>query len=167
MSQSILYGVDTTNTLHEIHHTHNGMAACLPIWDYLDNKYCPNQKELIFFSKRPCWQLTPQTLSNEEYFLLLSSFDGYFFTREHLPEMIDLLKLTHLREYHPIKSTRLALFEAALANTDYDKFFIIATTVANYGEYIEYHCDDLDKETLKNTVWNIWETYNNDINKEA
>ena len=60
MGQTILYGVDSTNTIHEIHRQHNGMASCLPIWNYLDNKYFPNEK--VSFSERPCWKLTPQTL---------------------------------------------------------------------------------------------------------
>lgn len=82
MGQTILYGVDSTNKIHKIHHQNNGMASCLPIWNYLDNKYFPNEN--ISFSERPCWKLTPQTLSNEEYFMLLTSFDGYYFTKDHL-----------------------------------------------------------------------------------
>ena len=162
MGQTILYGVDSTNTIHEIHRQHNGMDSCLPIWNYLDNKYFPNEK--ISFSERPCWKLTSQTLSNEEYFMLLASFDGYYFTREHLPEMIELLKLTHSRQEEPIKSTRLELFETALKNNEYDKFFITATTVADYGEFVKYNDEELDE--LKDTVWDIWEEFVKDINNK-
>lgn len=169
MGKTILYGVDSTNTIHEIHRQDNGMASCLPIWNYLDDKYFPNEK--LSFSERPCWKLTPQTLSNEEYFLLLASFDGYYFTREHLLEMIELLKLTHLREVEPVKSTRLEIFKVALQSNQYDKFFITATTVADYERFIKYYYDEeLDEytsePTLRDTVWDIWEEYTNDIEKE-
>ena len=162
MGQTILYGVDSTNTIHEIHHKNNGMASCLPIWNYLDNKYFPNEK--ISFSERPCWKLTPQTLSNEEYFMLLTSFDGYYFTKDHLSEMIELLKLTHIRQEDPINSTRLELFETALKNSKYNKFFITATTVGDYEYFIKYHDDEnldeyISEPTLKDTVWDIWEEF--------
>lgn len=162
MGQTILYGVDSTNKIHEIHHKNNGMASCLPIWNYLDNKYFPNEN--ISFSERPCWKLTPQTLSNEEYFMLLTSFDGYYFTKDHLSEMIELLKLTHIRQVEPVKSTRLELFETALKNSEYNKFFITATTVGDYEHFIKYHYDEnLDEytsePTLRDTVWDIWEEF--------
>lgn len=167
MGQTILYGVDSTNTIHEIHRQHNGMASCLPIWNYLDNKYFPNEK--VSFSERPCWKLTSQTLSNEEYFMLLASFDGYYFTREHLSEMIELLKLTHVRKEESVKSTRLEIFEIALKNKKYDKFFITATTVADYEHFVKYYYDkDLgeytSEPTLRDTVWDIWEEFVKDIN---
>lgn len=162
MGQTILYGVDSTNKIHEIHHQNNGMASCLPIWNYLDNKYFPNEN--ISFSERPCWKLTPQTLSNEEYFMLLASFDGYYFTKDHLSEMIELLKLTHIRQVEPVKSTRLEIFEIAFKNNEYDKFFITATTVGDYEYFIKYHDDEnLDEytsePTLRDTVWDIWEEF--------
>lgn len=166
MGKTILYGVDSTNTIHEIYHKTNGMAACLPIWDYLDNKYFPNEK--LSFSERHCWKLTPKMLSNEEYFMLLTSFDGYYFTKEHLSEMIELLKRTHLREVEPINSTRLELFEIASQNNDYGKFFITATTVADYEYFIEYPYDEelddyVSDPFLKETVWDIWDEYVNAI----
>lgn len=162
MGKTILYGVDSTNKIHEIHHWNNGMASCLPIWNYLDGKYFPNEKS--YFSERPCWELTPQTLSNEEYFMLLASFDGYYFTKEHLPEMIELLKLTHTRKEEPINSTRLEIFETALKNNEYDKFFITATTVVDYEYFIKYH-DDKEPNELKNTVWDIWEEFEKNTKK--
>ena len=163
MGQTILYGVDSTGKIHEVYSKHNGMASCLPIWNYLDDKYFPNKKS--YSLERPCWELTPQTLSNEEYFMLLASFDGYYFTREHLPEMIELLKLTHTRQEKPINSTRLELFETALKNNEYDKFFITATTVVDYERFIKYH-DDKEPNELKNTVWDIWEEFEKDTKKQ-
>lgn len=44
MGKTILYGVDSTNTIHEIHRQDNGMASCFPIWNYLDDKYFPNER---------------------------------------------------------------------------------------------------------------------------
>jgi lipoprotein len=166
MGKTILYGVDSTNTIHELYSVPNGMGACFPIWNYLDDKYFPNEK--VSFSERPCWKLTPQTLSDEEYFMLLASFDGYYFTREHLSEMIELLKLTHIRKEEPVKSTRLEIFETALKNNKYDKFFITATTVADYGHFVKnYYDEELDEYTsdlvLRDTVWDIWEEYVKDV----
>lgn len=162
MGQTILYGVDSTNKIHEVYRKHNGMASCLPIWNYLDGKYFLSKKS--YFSERLCWKLTPQTLSNEEYFMLLASFDGYYFTKAHLPEMIELLKLTHTRKEEPINSTRLEIFETALKNNEYDKFFITATTVADYEKFIKYHDKGLNE--LKNTVWDIWEKFVKDTKKQ-
>ena len=42
MGRSKLYGVDKNNALTEIYENNNGMAACFPIWNYLDKKYFPN-----------------------------------------------------------------------------------------------------------------------------
>lgn len=167
MGRSTLYGVDKNNALTEIDKINNGMAACFPIWNYLDKKYFPNAP--FSFSEKPCWKLTPQQTSKEEYFTLLTSFDGYYFTKEHLPEMIELLKKTHLRPENPIKSTRLEIFEKALQDTEFDKFFITATSVADYEMFIDEHYDEeLDDytsaPTLKDTTWNLWDEYITNIN---
>lgn len=167
MGRTTLYGVTATNELHEIYENKQGMAACLPIWNYFDNKHFPGEFNL-FSERRPCWDLTPKELSKEEYFALLTSFDGYYFERDHLEEMIHLLKLTHEREVEPILSTRLEFFEEASKHMEYDKFFITATSVADYEDYIDYHYDEeLDEysgeATLNDAAWDIWEGFLEDI----
>lgn len=162
MGRTTLYGVNENNELTEIYELNNGMAACIPIWNYLDKKYFPKRKQN--FTSFPCWNLTPKTLLKEEFFALLSSFDGYYFYKKDLPQMIDLLKITHLREENPIRSTRLQIFEEALKNKDYDKFFITATSVADYEDYIQTYFDEETWEEyapsqLKDTVWDIWQEY--------
>lgn len=167
MGRTTLYGVTATNELHEIYENKQGMAACLPIWNYFDNKHFPGGFSL-FSERRPCWDLTPNELSKEEYFTLLTSFDGYYFERDHLEEMIQLLKLTHEREVEPIRSTRLEIFEEASRHEEYDKFFVTATSVADYEDYIDYHYDEESGEysgekSLKDAAWDIWEDFLEDI----
>lgn len=169
MGKTILYGVNENNELSKIHSNNNGMASCFPVWNYLNDKYFSDKVIPPF--EMPCWNLTTKELSKEEYFMLLSTFDGYYFTRENLVKMVELLKATHLRNIEPVKSTRLEFFEFALKNTEYDVFFITATTVADYSKFIDDGYDyELEEYTsnpkLKDTVWNIWDEFMEEIGEE-
>ena len=96
-----------------------------------------------------------------EYMVLLSTFDGYIFKKEILPEIISLLK--ECQDVIPDLS-RLQMFEDALSNEMYDHFFITATSLADYEDFMTYHFDEegleeISPPTLTNDVWDIWKAY--------
>ena len=97
--------------------------------------------------------------SPSEYMVLLSTFDGYIFKKENLPEIISLLK--EQQDAIPTLS-RLKMFEDALSNESYDSFFITATSLADYEVFMTYPDEeDLDNytPTLTDEVWDLWEEY--------
>lgn len=56
-----------------------------------------------------------------------------------------------------------------MQDTEFDKFFITATSVADYEMFIDEHYDEeLDDytsaPTLKDTTWNLWDEYITNIN---
>ena len=96
-----------------------------------------------------------------EYMVLLSSFDGYTFKKENLPDIISLLKE---QEDAIPDFSRPQMFEDALSNEMYAHFFITATSLADYEKFMTYHFDEEELEeisppTLTNEVWDIWEAY--------
>ena len=97
--------------------------------------------------------------SDGESMTLLSTFDGYIFKKENLPEIISLLK--EQKDTIPTLS-RLKMFEDALSNESYDSFFITATSLADYEVFMTYP-DEEDSDnytpTLTDEVWDLWEEY--------
>ena len=91
--------------------------------------------------------------------VLLSTFDGYIFKKENIPDIISLLK--EQQEAIPALS-RLQMFEDALSNEQYDSFFITASSLADYEVFMTYP-DKEDSDdytpTLTGEVWDLWEEY--------
>ena len=102
--------------------------------------------------------------SPSEYMVLLSTFDGYIFKKENLPEIISLLKKQ--KDAMPTLS-RLKMFEDALSNKECNSFFITATSLADYEVFMTYPDEDYPDEedsddytpTLTEEVWDLWEAY--------
>lgn len=155
MSHSTLYGVNDKKEIHEIQTYKIGMLACTPVWDYLEKKYF---NDTLSFSSPQCWNLNREQMdSDSEFFTLLSTFDGYIIKRENLSEMIALLE--EQQEHFP-EFTRLQIFKDALSNTQFDTFYIEATSVADYGVFVEYHWEEEGfTDTLTTEVWDLWEKY--------
>lgn len=160
MSHSTLYGVNNKTEIQEIQTYQNGMLACTPVWDYLEKKYF---NDTLSFSSPQCWNLNREQMdSDSEFFTLLSTFDGYTIKRENLSEMIALLE--EQQEHFP-QFTRLQIFKDALSNTQFDTFYIEATSVADYEVFVEYHWDEEEMvetsaPTLTDKIWDLWEEYN-------
>lgn len=160
MSHSTLYGVNDKKEIQEIQTYQNGMLACTPVWDFLERKYF---NDTLSFSSPKCWNLNKEQMdSDSEFFTLLSTFDGYTIKRENLSEMIALLE--EQQEHFP-EFTRLQIFKDALSNTQFDTFYIEATSVADYEVFVEYHWDEEEMvetsaPTLTDKIWDLWEEYN-------
>ena len=156
---STLYGINSENQLFELKNYQNSFASCYPAWDYFEEKYFRKKVSRI---NPECWKLDKKDMeSPSEYFALLSTFDGYVFDKQHLPEMISLLQ--EQSEFIP-NLTRLQMFKDALEENDYNTFFITANSVSDYEEFIHYHWDDedmveLSPPTVSDSVWDIWEAY--------
>lgn len=156
---STLYGINSENQLIELKNYQNSFASCYPAWDYFEEKYFGKKVSQI---NSKCWKLDKKDMeSPSEYFALLSTFDGYVFDKQHLPEMISLLQ--EQSEFIP-NLTRLQMFKDALEENDYNTFFITANSVSDYEEFIHYHWDDedmveLSPPTVSDSVWDIWEVY--------
>lgn len=157
MSYSTLYGINSKNELIELNIYQNSHLACFPAWNYFEKKYFGEYTSL---SKPKCWNLDKKDMdSPSEYMLLLSTFDGYIFKRENLTDIISLLK--EQKNAMPTLS-RLKMFEDALANKEYDEFFITATSLADYEVFMTYpEEEDSDNytPTLTGEVWDLWEAY--------
>ena len=57
------------------------------------------------------------------------------------------------------------IFKDALSNTQFDTFYIEATSVADYEVFVEYHWDEeemveISAPTLTDKIWDLWEEYN-------
>lgn len=159
MSYSTLYGATSKNELVELETYQNSYLACFPAWNYLEQKYFGTFPSL---TKPKCWDLEKKDMDTpSEYMVLLSSFDGYTIQKEHLPDIISLLK----KQENAIPDfSRLQMFEDALVNELYDCFFITATSLADYEKFMTYHFDEEGLEevsppTLTDEVWDIWEAY--------
>lgn len=157
MSYSTLYGINSKNELIELKTYKNSHLACFPAWNYFEKKYF---NSLTSLTKPKCWSLDKKDMdSPSEYMALLSTFDGYIFKKENLPEIISLLK--EQKDAIPTLS-RLKMFEDALSNETYDSFFITATSLADYEVFMTYH-DEEDSDdytpTLTDEVWDLWEEY--------
>lgn len=159
MSYSTLYGVNSQNELIELQTYQNSHLACFPAWNYFEQKYFGALPSLI---KPKCWDLEKKDMDTpSEYMVLLSSFDGYTFKKENLPDIISLLKE---QEDAIPDFSRPQMFEDALSNEMYAHFFITATSLADYEKFMTYHFDEEELEeisppTLTNEVWDIWEAY--------
>lgn len=159
MSYSTLYGINSKNELIELKTYQNSHLACFPAWNYLEQKYFGTFPSL---TKPKCWDLEKKDMDTpSEYMVLLSTFDGYIFKKEILPEIISLLK--ECQDVIPDLS-RLQMFEDALSNEMYDHFFITATSLADYEDFMTYHFDEegleeISPPTLTNDVWDIWKAY--------
>jgi hypothetical protein len=157
MSYSTLYGINSKNELIELKTYNNSHLACFPAWNYFEQKYFNSLPSL---TKPKCWSLDKKDMdSPSEYMVLLSTFDGYIFKKENLPEIISLLK--EQKDAMPTLS-RLKMFEDALSNKTYDSFFITATSLADYEVFMTYteeeDSDDYNL-TLTDKVWDLWEEY--------
>ena len=157
MSYSTLYGINSKNELIELKTYKNSHLACFPAWNYFEQKYFNSLPSL---TKPKCWSLDKKDMdSPSEYMTLLSTFDGYIFKKENLPEIISLLK--EQQDAIPTLS-RLKMFEDALSNETYDSFFITATSLADYEVFMT-HPDEEDSDnytpTLTDEVWDLWEEY--------
>lgn len=161
MSYSTLYGVNSKNELIELKEYQNSHLACFPAWNYFEQEYFGEYPSL---TKPKCWDLKKEDMdSPSEYMTLLSTFDGYIFKRENLSDIISLLK--GCQTFIPNLS-RLKMFEDALSNDSYDTFFITATSLADYEDFMTYHFDEDNLEevsppTLTDEVWDLWEGYQN------
>ena len=159
MSYSTLYGVNSKNELIELKTYQNSHLACFPAWNYFEKKYFGEYTSL---SKPKCWDLDKEDMdSPSEYMTLLSTFDGYIFKKENLQDIITLLK--EQKDVIPALS-RLQMFEDALANKEYDEFFITATSLADYEDFMTYPLDENDEENystpiITDEVWDLWEAY--------
>lgn len=159
MSYSTLYGVTSKNELIELKTYQNSHLACFPAWNYFEQKYFGALPSL---TKPKCWDLEKRDMdAPSEYMVLLSSFDGYTFKKENLPDIISLLKE---QEDAIPDFSRPQMFEDALSNEMYAHFFITATSLADYEKFMTYHFDEEELEeisppTLTNEVWDIWEAY--------
>ena len=159
MSYSTLYGINSKNELIELKTYQNSHLACFPAWNYLEQIYFGTLPSLI---KPKCWDLEKKDMdAPSEYMILLSSFDGYTFKKENLPDIISLLKE---QEDAIPDFSRPQMFEDALSNEMYAHFFITATSLADYEKFMTYHFDEEELEeisppTLTNEVWDIWEAY--------
>ena len=159
MSYSTLYGVNSKNELIELKEYQNSHLACFPAWNYFEQKYFNSLPSL---TKPKCWNLDKKDMdAPSEYMVLLSTFDGYIFKKENLPEIISLLK--EQKNAIPALS-RLQMFEDALANKEYDEFFITATSLADYEDFMTYPLDENDEEDystpiITDEVWDLWEAY--------
>lgn len=157
MSYSTLYGINSKNELIELKTYKNSHLACFPAWNYFEQKYFNSLPSL---TKPKCWSLNKKDMdSPSEYMVLLSTFDGYIFKKENLPEIISLLK--EQKNAMPTLS-RLKMFEDALSNEPYESFFITATSLADYEVFMTYS-DEEDSDdytpTLTGEVWDLWEAY--------
>lgn len=158
MSYSTLYGVNSKNKLIELKTYQNSHLACFPAWNYFEKKYFGEYTSL---SKPKCWDLDKKDMdSPSEYMVLLSTFDGYIFKIENLTDIISLLK--EQKEAIPTLS-RLKMFEDALSNDSYDWFFITATSLADYEDFMTYpdeeDLEEVSPPTLTDEVWDLWEAY--------
>lgn len=157
MSYSTLYGINSKNELIELKKYKNSHLACFPAWNYFEQKYFNSSPSLI---KSKCWNLDKKDMdSPSEYMTLLSTFDGYIFKKENLPEIISLLK--EQKDTIPTLS-RLKMFEDALSNESYDSFFITATSLADYEVFMTYPEEEDSDDytpTLTDEVWDLWEEY--------
>ena len=157
MSYSTLYGLNSKNALIELKTYKNSHLACFPAWNYFEQKYFNSLPSL---TKPKCWSLDKKDMdSPSEYMVLLSTFDGYIFKKENLPEIISLLK--EQKDAIPALS-RLQMFEDALSNDSYDTFFITATSLADYEDFMTYPDEEESDDytpTLTDEVWDLWEAY--------
>lgn len=157
MSYSTLYGINSKNELIELKTYKNSHLACSPAWNYFEQKYFNSLPSL---TKPKCWSLDKKDMdSPSEYMVLLSTFDGYIFKKENLPEIISLLK--EQKDAIPALS-RLQMFEDALSNDSYDTFFITATSLADYEDFMTYPDEEESDDytpTLTDEVWDLWEAY--------
>ena len=157
MSYSTLYGINSKNELIELKTYQNSHLACFPAWNYFEQKYFDSLPSL---TKPKCWDLDKKDMNSpSEYMTLLSTFDGYTFKKENLPEIISLLK--EQKDAIPTLS-RLKMFEDALSNETYNSFFITATSIADYEIFMTYpEGEDSDDyiPTLTEEVWDLWEAY--------
>lgn len=156
MSYSTLYGVNSKNELIELKTYKNSHLACFPAWNYFEQKYFNSLPSL---TKPKCWSLDKKYMdAPSEYMVLLSTFDGYIFKKENLPEIISLLK--EQKDAMPTLS-RLKMFEDALSNKTYNSFFITATSLADYEVFMNYPDENSDDytPTLTGEVWDIWKEY--------
>jgi len=157
MSYSTLYGINSKNELIELKTYKNSHLACFPAWNYFEQKYFNSLPSL---TKPKCWSLDKKDMdSPSEYMVLLSTFDGYIFKKENLPEIISLLK--EQKDAIPALS-RLQMFEDALSNDSYDTFFITATSLADYEDFMTYPDEEESDDytpTLTDEVWDLWEAY--------
>ena len=157
MSYSTLYGINSKNELIELKTYKNSHLACFPAWNYFEQKYFNSLPSL---TKPKCWSLDKKDMdSPSEYMVLLSTFDGYIFKKENLPEIISLLK--EQKDAIPALS-RLQMFEDALSNDSYDTFFITATSLADYEDSMTYPDEEESDDytpTLTDEVWDLWEAY--------
>lgn len=158
MSNSTLYGINSKNELIELKTYKNSQLACFPAWNHFEQKYF--ETSLSPLAKPQCWDLEKEDMdSPSEYMTLLSTFDGYIFKKENLPEIISLLK--EQQDAMPTLS-RLKMFEDALSNKQYDSFFITATSLADYEVFMTYP-DEEDSDdytpTITSEVWDLWEAY--------
>ena len=157
MSYSTLYGINPKNELIELKTYKNSHLACFPAWNYFEQKYFNSLPSL---TKPKCWSLDKKDMdSPSEYMVLLSTFDGYIFKKENLPEIISLLK--EQKDAIPALS-RLQMFEDALSNDSYDTFFITATSLADYEDFMTYPDEEESDDytpTLTDEVWDLWEAY--------
>lgn len=55
------------------------------------------------------------------------------------------------------------MFEDALSNDSYDWFFITATSLADYEDFMTYpdeeDLEEVSPPTLTDEVWDLWEAY--------
>lgn len=157
MSYSTLYGINSKNELIELKTYKNSHLACFPAWNYFEQKYFNSLPSL---TKPKCWSLDKKDMdSPSEYMVLLSTFDGYIFKKENLPEIISLLK--EQKDAIPALS-RLQMFEDSLSNDSYDTFFITATSLADYEDFMTYPDEEESDDytpTLTDEVWDLWEAY--------
>lgn len=158
MSYSTLYGVNSKNELIELKTYQNSHLACTPAWNYFEQKYF--ETSLSPLAKPQCWDLEKEDMAApSEYITLLSTFDGYIFKRENLQDIISLLK--EQKDAIPALS-RLQMFEDALSNDSYDTFFITATSLADYEDFMTYPDEEESDDytpTLTDEVWDIWKEY--------
>ena len=158
MSYSTLYGVNSKNELIELKTYKNSHLACIPAWNYFEQKYFGTSFSPL--AKPQSWDLEKEDMdSPSEYMTLISTFDGYIFKKENLQDIIPLLK--EQKDAIPALS-RLQMFEDAIANKEYDEFFITATSLADYEYFMTYpeeeNSDDYTP-TLTDEVWDLWEEY--------
>lgn len=161
MSYSTLYGINSKNELIEIKTYKNSHLACFPAWNYFEQKYFGTS--LSPLAKPQCWDLEKEDMhSPSEYMTLLSTFDGYIFKKENLADIISLLK--EQKDAIPALS-RLQMFEDALLNQEYNEFFITATSLADYEDFMTYPLDENNEEDyskppiVTDEVWDLWAVY--------
>lgn len=163
MSVSTVYGIKNDKTIDEIGEVRNGMAACLPIWRTLHEKYISGQMNM-FVSKMEVWGLEPTETTPEEYMTLLASFDGYFIKKEDIDVVRDLLEKAI--ENGMAKHTRIEMLDIMKAHPEYDRYFITATSAGDYSDFFipKYdEFDDVENVWISDDVWDLYDSYKTDM----